>query len=52
MPNLVRLFAAWTLCDSYAAFAHMLLVSAFQFGRLGFSRREPRLTYPQPLPHA
>lgn len=52
LPNLVRLFAAWTLCDSYAAFAHMLLITAFQLGRLGFSRREPRLTYPQPSPHA
>lgn len=52
LPNPVRLFAAWTLCDSYAAFAHMLLITAFQLGRLGFSRREPRLTYPQPSPHA
>lgn len=52
LPNPVRLFAAWTLCDSCAAFAHMLLVSAFQFGRLGFSRKGLRLTHPQPLPHA
>lgn len=48
----VRWFFAWTLCDSYAAFAHMLLLSAFQFGRLAFSRKGLRLARPQPLPHA
>lgn len=48
----VRWFFAWTLCDSYAAFAHMLFLSAFQFGRLAFSRKGLRLARPQPLPHA
>lgn len=48
----VRWFFAWTLCDSYAVFAHMLLISAFQFGRLAFSRKGLRLAHPQPLPHA
>lgn len=36
----IRWFFAWTLCDSCAAFAHILLISAFQFGRLGFSRKK------------
>lgn len=43
----VRWFFAWTLCDSYAAFAHMLLISAFQFGRLGFSRSKTPPLQPQ-----
>lgn len=43
----VRWFFAWTLFDSYAAFAHMLLISAFQFGRLGFSRSKPPPLQPQ-----
>ena len=47
----VRWFFAWTLFDSYAVFAHMLLISAFQLGRLGFSRKKLRLSRPQPLTH-
>lgn len=43
----VRWFFACTLCDSYAAFAHMLLISAFQFGRLGFSRSKTPPLQPQ-----
>lgn len=51
-PSSFRTLIGWTLCDSYAAFAHMLLISAFWLGRLGFSRKRLRLAHPQPLPHA
>lgn len=43
----VRWFFAWTLFDSYAVFAHMLLISAFQLGRLGFSRSKTPPLQPQ-----
>ena len=45
-PNSFRTLIGWTLCDSCAAFAHMLLISAFQFGRLAFSKQ--RLPIPRP----
>lgn len=51
-PISFRTLIGWTLCDSCAAFAHMLLISAFWLGRLRFSRKRLRLAHPQPLPHA
>lgn len=50
--NPLRSFSAWTLFDEYAVFSHTLLITAFQLGRLGFSRKGLRLTRAQPLPHA
>lgn len=46
LPNPVRLFAAWTLCDSYAFFSHACLIAAFQLGRLRFSRSKTRPLQP------
>lgn len=46
-PISFRTLIGWTLCDSCAAFAHMLLISAFQFGRLGFSRSKTPPLQPQ-----
>lgn len=45
--NPIRLFIGWTLCDSYAVSSHMLLITAFQLGRLWFSRKKKHRT-PQP----
>lgn len=39
-PNSFRTFIGWTLCDEYAIFAHGLLVTFFQLGRLRFSKRK------------
>lgn len=46
-PNSLRTFIAWTLCDQCAIFAHMCLISAFQLGRLWFSRKKKNRA-PQP----
>lgn len=50
--NPVRWFLGWTLFDQTAFLSHACLVAAFQLGRLRFSRKELRLTCPQPSPHA
>lgn len=47
LPNPVRLFIAWTLCDQCAFFAHSCLIAAFQLGRLRFGRRMVFSLHPQ-----
>lgn len=47
--NPVSLFFAWTLFDEYAFISHCLLISAFQLGRLWFSRKAAPVPRSQPL---
>lgn len=45
--NPIRWFIGWTLCESFSVSSHMLLIIAFQLGRLWFSRK--RTSPPQAI---
>lgn len=47
--NSISLFFAWTLFDDYAFTSHCLLITAFQLGRLRFSRKAAPLPRSQPV---
>lgn len=47
--NSVTLFFAWTLFDEGAFTSHCLLITAFQLGRLRFSRKASPAPRPQPV---